>query len=214
MNSNDSYHLGELEIARTPSDPRHILPPIASTYRHILDVGCGAGQTLIACDLGVGVAAVGVDQDETALRLGRKLCSTIHFVCAKAEHLPFASAAFDFVICRVALPYMHTETALGEMSRVLKTGGKLWATLRPLSRSVKDVVLNVARLNVRQATYAAYVLANGIAYSTTGTQFPLPTGRYASFQTSRGVTRALLSQGFRDIEITRGRFFVVSASRA
>ena len=41
------YHLLELEIARSPDDPRCVMPELRPSYRAVLDVGCGAGQTLL-----------------------------------------------------------------------------------------------------------------------------------------------------------------------
>src|SRR5688572_1452060 len=128
-----NYHLGELSIARTPDDPRRIMPTIAKRYRSVLDVGCGAGQTLIANDLDADVAAVGVDLDHSALQLGIELDPRLRLVCAKGEELPFAGNAFDMVICRVALPLMHIRRSLTEMSRVLRPDGELWISLHPAS---------------------------------------------------------------------------------
>ena len=62
MDSTD-YHLQELAIANCPADPRHILPPVSASHRWLLDVGCGAGQTLIASRLDPGVKVCGVDPD-------------------------------------------------------------------------------------------------------------------------------------------------------
>ena len=55
------YHLRELAIANDPSDPRRNMPHLEETDRRILDVGCGAGQTLIASAPVAEVLAVGVD---------------------------------------------------------------------------------------------------------------------------------------------------------
>src|SRR5262245_53263683 len=121
----EAYHLWELSIASSPGDRRRIMPPIVERHGRILDVGCGAGQTLITSNLAPGVMALGVDLDHSALALGRRLTQSIHFVCAKGEDLPFRSEGFDLVFSRVAIPYMHIQGALCEMSRVLRDGGQL-----------------------------------------------------------------------------------------
>src|SRR5262245_7954626 len=129
-----AYHVGELEVARTLNDPRRVMPTLPDQYQSILDVGCGAGQILIACDLEPGIFACGVDLDEEALALGRRMSENILFVCAQGERLPFNDHSFDIVISRVALPHMHIPSALHEIARVLRPGGYVWFTLYPLSK--------------------------------------------------------------------------------
>ena len=72
-----AYHLAELEIARSPGDSRRTMTPLPANLESILDVGCGAGQTLIACDLSSDVLACGLDIDSEALALGKTLSRQI-----------------------------------------------------------------------------------------------------------------------------------------
>jgi SAM-dependent methyltransferase len=213
--SSDDYHLLELSIANTPGDPRCVMPTIRTGQRRILDVGCGAGQTLIASNLAQDVSAVGVDVDSVALTLGRSLSKGIHFARARGEALPFARDNFDLVISRVALPYMNVPVALAEMARVLKAGGELWLVLHPLSAVMSALASNVSRLKLKGAIYQLYVLANGLALHLLSKQFdfPLKGGRCESFQTVRGIRRALQAAGFEGVEIRRDNFFVVTARK-
>jgi len=211
--ADDEYHLHELEIARTPGDPRRVMPPVPPGVRSVLDVGCGAGQTLIATDLGPDVLAVGVDVDQHALALGRRLTDDVLLAGAQGEALPFRDGAFDMVLCRVALPYMHVPTALAEMARVLRPGGELWLTLHPASMTLRELAERVRARDARAALYRAYVLANGVALHLAGRQFPFPGGhhRQESFQTEGGMTRLLRSAGFGSIERRASPFFVMTA---
>ena len=208
-----AYHLLELSIARNPADPRRVMPHILKAHRRILDVGCGAGQTLIASELPAGVLAIGVDVNRSALALGRQLSSAIHFVCAKGESLPFDNATFDLVVCRIALPYMHFSTAISEMARVLRTGGDIWLVFHPFRLAMKDLSTSIARGQLKSFVYRLWVGMNGVTLHAFGTQWSWPSKpkRYESWQTNRSVNRALKAAGFDQILINRGTHFVVSA---
>jgi SAM-dependent methyltransferase len=195
-----SYHLSELEIARDASAPGHLLPPIPPGCRAVLDIGCGAGQTLIGSRLGDDVLAVGVDPDAAALALGRTITEELHFAAAGGEHLPFADAAFDLVFSRVALPYMNIPIALREMGRVLRPGGTVWLSLHP------------PRLTF---TAMGRALKNGLLLQLFDRQVQWPFGRkrYESAQTGSGMRRALTRAGFTDVRVTDTHFLVVTATK-
>jgi ubiquinone/menaquinone biosynthesis C-methylase UbiE len=198
------YHLGEFQLAQDPTNPRHILPPPLPAGLRVLDVGCGAGQSLIAAY--PDRLSFGVDVDFEALKLGRSLTERVAFANAAAEALPYASGQFDFVTARVSLPYTNLSRSLREMRRVLKKGGGVWMTLHPLS-----IPWSQAKVaNVKGRIFFAYVVLNSLLFHFVQRQFPF-LGRYESFQTGRGMRRALEKNGFRDISITQGRHFVVTA---
>src|SRR5215211_7883206 len=92
------YHRLELSIATDPADPRRIMPQIDARHRRILDVGCGAGQTLLGCNLAQDVFAVGLDPDHSALLLGKQFTSAVNFVLGQGESLPFRDESFDLVL--------------------------------------------------------------------------------------------------------------------
>lgn len=212
--STRDYHLRELEIARSPNDPRHVMPVIQPKHRRILDVGCGAGQTLVASDLAPGVRAVGIDIDQEALALGAELSDQVHFVAGSAEVLPFADASFDLVIARVVLPLTYIPTAVTEMGRVLASGGDVWLVLHSLGRTVELLVSNFRHLELKKAAYRSYVLANGAMYHLTGRMAPFPSsGRYETFQTDCSIERELRRAGFGAIQTTRGYHYVVTATK-
>jgi ubiquinone/menaquinone biosynthesis C-methylase UbiE len=209
-----AYHVLELQIACDPADTRRVMPAIRSNHRRVLDVGCGAGQTLFGCTLDTQVTALGIDRDFEALRLGRKLGSPASLVCARGESLPLASGYFDLVMSRVSLPYMKTGVALAEMTRVLAPGGTLWLTLHPFHQAVAELVEQVRRRNVRGVLHRLYVLANGAWLHATGREFKSPfDGRHESFQTETGIVADLQRLGFHHIDVRKGAFFVVTATR-
>lgn len=206
------YHLAELRIAADPAHPAHLNPPIPAGSR-VLDVGCGAGQTLLAA--ANGSRAVGIDLDLAALALGgallrderRELAHGIGLVCAAGEALPFRPGSFDQVVCRVALPYMHAPSALAEARSVLAPGGALWLTLHPFAVPWRAL----RRGGAKNVLYQLYVLANGLLFHLAQRQLRLPNGRIESFQTRHAIRRALRNAGFEDVTIARGRHFVATA---
>ena len=206
-----AYQLEELRIARDPSDPRHLLPPIGPTHRRVLDLGCGAAQTFIARDPGPDRLAVGLDVDGDALKLARELAPRLLLVRGTGETLPFLDGSFDYIASRVALPYMDLRVALREIDRVLSPAGELWCTLHPFRLTLGELGANLRRFQLRGAVYRLLVLANGVLLHFTGRA--LWGGE--TFQTTRGIRQALVRAGFpRDrVHIDQGRFMIATARK-
>jgi SAM-dependent methyltransferase len=200
------YHLAELKIALDRGDPAHSLPPPMPAACRVLDLGCGAGQTLIAAY--PDRVSFGLDIDLAALELGRSLTDRVCFACGAIEALPFRAGQFDLVVARVSLPYTNLAASLGEIRRVLKTGGRVWMTLHGFS----IVWIQAKRSGLRGKVLFAYILLNSALFHFTGRQFPF-LGRYESFQTEGGIVRALGRNGFDGISVVRrGSIFEVTAS--
>lgn len=211
----DTYHLDELRIAKTAGHPQRILPPITKAHRRVLDVGCGAGQSLMATNFEPGTTVIGLDVDKSALTLGRQLDKNISFVCARAECLPFQPERLDFVFLRVALPYMNVHETLFEIRRVLKRGGTLWLVLHPYSIVLKELVQAISHLKIKRAAVCLYVITNGMVLNLLGREFHLPFRKdyYESFQTVNGISRLLRKAGFEEIKAERNGFFVATARK-
>jgi ubiquinone/menaquinone biosynthesis C-methylase UbiE len=199
------YHESELRIALDPTHPDHILPPPLPLSAKVLDVGCGAGQTLIAAY--PDRVCFGLDIDLEAISFGRTLTSDVSFVNGRAEALPFKNQEFDVVIARVSLPYTNLGSSLKEIRRVLRDDGKLWLTLHAFSMAWKQSQENGFRAKI----FFGYILLNSFWFHLASKQFPFLGGKYESFQTERGIRRALEQNDFREVTITRTRHFVVEA---
>ena len=106
---------------------------LALTGRHcdlsaplrILDAGCGTGGTLSFLAKALPRSSLfGVDAEAAAVDLARRReVGTV--VQASVNELPFASAAFDLVVCLDVLYFKGVEEsrALDELARVLKSAG-------------------------------------------------------------------------------------------
>lgn len=182
----------------------------------VLDVGCGAGDSLREeldfrlPRLGNAsrIELVGIDIDEQALAQGRINYPQFLFICAKGEKLPFPNESFDAVISRVAMPYMDIPVAFREIRRVLKIGGELKIKLHPLSFTVSELTAELRSgsfgRRVQNLIYRFYVVANGAALHFAGLNFhfPLARRRCESFQTQDGIRRALIAAGFEQVDVS------------
>ena len=99
------------------------------TWR-VLDVGTGTGHTAFAFAPAVAWVTA-VDLTDEMLRKAERMrkdrgYGNVELRVADVHHLPFSDAAFDLVTCRrAAHHFSNIETALAEMRRVLKRGGRL-----------------------------------------------------------------------------------------
>jgi protein-L-isoaspartate O-methyltransferase len=97
----------------------------------VLDVGCGTGLLVddMAKLVGAGGRVIGVDTSKDMLMLAERRCADLPqviFKHATAEILPEEDESFDAVACVQVLLYLpDVPTALSEMHRVLKPGGRI-----------------------------------------------------------------------------------------
>ena len=98
----------------------------------LLDVGCGLGEAalVLADDLGSTGAVVGVDASAEMLRIARAnaaaACCSVRFSVGDACALDEPSGSFDAVRSERTLQWIAEPlTAVTEMARVLRPGGRL-----------------------------------------------------------------------------------------
>lgn len=100
--------------------------PIGATF---LDVGCGAGYSLMKASTEFNCTAHGIDPEPGAHGVGRftnGLWKDRPIIKGEAEYLPFPDDSFDVVYSSHVLEHVTCEEkALLEMKRVLKPGGVL-----------------------------------------------------------------------------------------
>jgi len=101
----------------------------------VLDVACGSGSSAAAIAQRFGCKVVGIDLGDKNLARAREkagesgLSSKLEFVRSDAEKIEFEDATFDAVICECALcTFPDMKTAVSEMYRVLKDGGRIGLT--------------------------------------------------------------------------------------
>jgi len=146
----DSYHPGGLELTRRLA--RQLDLPRRA---HVLDVAAGRGATarLLAGEFGLRVNGVDLSAGNVALAQGALaaagLTDRVTFKEADAELLPHRDASFDAVVVECALCiFPDKPTAVSEIARVLRRGGRLGLT---------DVVADPDRLPPGLSSLAARV---------------------------------------------------------
>ena len=132
----------------------------------------------------------------------------MRFVCGQAEALPYRAGEFDLAVARVTLAYTDIGTSLREIHRVLRPGAMVWMTLHSFSLCWEQA----KRSNVKVWIFFGYIVLNGVSFHLFQRQFAL-LGRQESFQTDEGMRRALGRAGFREIQIQRGRHFLITARK-
>lgn len=123
----DSLHPGGLALTRVLAKELRL-----SRESHLLDVACGRGASAIMLAQVYKCHVTGVDADPVAIEAARKdarryrLDSLASFSQSDATCLPFAASSFDAAICECATSlFSDKRSALGEIARVLRPGGRL-----------------------------------------------------------------------------------------
>ena len=121
----------------------------------VLDVGCGFCRTYpllnkhcdyFGCDISEDMIAEAKKQHP---ELSSKLT-----VC-EAETLPYSTNYFDYIIC-FGVYACYQESALMEMLRVLKIGGKLIITGKNSSYKLDDEKAYIAEIRAREKNHPNY----------------------------------------------------------
>jgi ubiquinone/menaquinone biosynthesis C-methylase UbiE len=122
-----SFHAAGPDLKRLVSEADF------SGHERVLDLGCGAGHTSLACAPHVA-AVVGVDVTPQMVAAASALArergaGNVEFRVADVQSLPFDDESFDVVTSRVsAHHYADAPKAVAEAFRVLKPGGRLFVS--------------------------------------------------------------------------------------
>ena len=105
-----------IQLMRVPADAR------------VLDVGCGSGwATRLLAGFAIKGRVTGIDISDEMIRVARDSSRTfpnVNFETASAEQLPFSDKEFSHAFSMESLYYYaNIAKAVGEVFRILKTGG-------------------------------------------------------------------------------------------
>jgi malonyl-CoA O-methyltransferase len=176
--------------------------------KRLLDAGCGTGRRLRGLDTAL---AVGVDLSFEMLQAGARACVAVADVCT----LPFPSASFDVVWCRLVLGHSRDPApAYREIARVCRVGGFLFVsdfhadaiaaghrrTFRDQNGTLHDVEHHVhdSAAHIQMAIRAGFSMRarqDGLVGPSVES-FYIQAGREAAYRSDRGLAlvAAFLSQ--------------------
>jgi ubiquinone/menaquinone biosynthesis C-methylase UbiE len=137
--SEDYYRSLYKDVKEYPSlvmRHKYILDLFDQDGKRILDIGCGPGEMIR--DLSARNCEVcGVDISAGMLEVARQNLHTeegsnsVFLGCGNIESLGFRDKTFDGVVCAGVVEYLEDDAlALGELNRVLRTGGTMIVTVR------------------------------------------------------------------------------------
>lgn len=135
-----------------------------------LDVGCGAGHWCIALSKFNHYVA-GIDDSEAYIQIARLVASNIdvgsklHFKRGVAEKIEFSPSFFDLVNCHGVLMFTDHETALGEISRVLKEDGLFYCGYSGHGHYLRDLLVRgLVEQNNQRINFGMRILLTQFRY--------------------------------------------------
>lgn len=99
---------------------------------NFLDIGCGTGWAVAQVAERIGGRGIfyGVDISAGMIEKAKEKYNdfeNFHFLQASSESIPLSDNFFDLIICTNSFHhYLHPAKAMGEISRLLKNGGRIY----------------------------------------------------------------------------------------
>jgi len=116
---------GEQVMEELGSGQTHVAMAWLPRGQRLLEIGCSSGY-LTRRFLGKAERVYGLDMNTSALSHAKRRHPNVPFVCASAEHLPFAKDSFDVIVMFEVIEHTRSDrAALAEVRRVLRVGGTL-----------------------------------------------------------------------------------------
>ena len=98
---------------------------------HILDVGCGTGQTAAYLASRYGAKVIGMDINPIMIEKAKNRISKyqlpVKIIQGSIEKSPLTAGKFDFIISESVLSFVNKPKSLKEIFRLLKNGGRFIA---------------------------------------------------------------------------------------
>jgi SAM-dependent methyltransferase len=181
----DSHYTTGTEFDRTNKRYMRAMVRPAPKLR-ILDVGCGTGVNA-AYFAKAGHHVVGVDLSPVAIEQYRARGFEGHVCDIESAPLPFAAGSFDLVYASEVIEHCaDTQAFLGELNRVLRTGGELL-------------------LSTPNSAFWPYRILGVLGYTATDVQHP----GHVRFFSRKGLAAAIEKSGFKIVDIAARHMYAV-----
>jgi SAM-dependent methyltransferase len=159
MPMDEDFYLDYDQLAAAYARNRQVHPGVlsallargSSPLQHVLEVGCGTGNYLVALHQTTGWPGMGVDPSMQMLAVARARVPAIPFRQGKAEQLPVPDAEFDLIFSVDVIHHVRDRSAyFAEAFRALHPGGTLCTVTdseamirrrRPLSSHFPETVI-------------------------------------------------------------------------
>ncbi|MEG0450051.1 MAG: class I SAM-dependent methyltransferase [Lysinibacillus sp.] len=112
-----------------------------SKASHILDVGCGTGQSAAYLANKYGANVTGIDISAIMVAKAQKRMKSkrlpVKIMEGSVENIPLPNDKFDFIISESVLSFVNKQKALQEIFRLLKVGGRFIAIELTIKRQLE-----------------------------------------------------------------------------
>ncbi|MFX1534823.1 MAG: class I SAM-dependent methyltransferase [Promethearchaeota archaeon] len=130
-------------------------------FSTLLDFGCGEGEYLIRLvnehsnSYGVGVDIQGNSVKKAVQRaVNQNLKHRLDFIKGDLQHMPFEKEVFDGVIAKDIFHHLPNFLSIIELSKIIKTGGKLLVIDQPMTHPLKFFIRKIVQfVNIHSYTY-------------------------------------------------------------
>lgn len=113
-----------------------------SSDSHILDVGCGTGQTAAYLANNYEAKVTGLDINSIMVAKAKKRMKKgrlpVKIIQSSIEKVPIADQKFDFIISESVLSFVNKPKALKEIYRLLKNNGRFIAIEFTISQQLEE----------------------------------------------------------------------------
>ncbi|MCD5323411.1 MULTISPECIES: class I SAM-dependent methyltransferase [Pontibacillus] len=121
---------------------------------HVLDLGCGTGQSSEYIRDTFGCEVTGIDQHPIMIQKANERQADVTFLEGDAEDLPFPDHSFDFIFTESTIAFTDMPRTLEEIRRVLTPKGTVlfleMTAEHPIPDSLKKQIMNLYHI---QAIY-------------------------------------------------------------
>ena len=111
-----------------------------SSTSHILDIGCGTGQTAAYLAKQYGATVFGIDTNALMVKKAKKRMTKNHLPVvileSSVENTPLPNQQFDFILSESVLSFVDASKALKEIYRLLKKDGRFIANELTIPHSI------------------------------------------------------------------------------